>query len=31
MSLFPSHPDGTQFATAHHNGIVRISAMKAKA
>ncbi len=25
------HPDGTQIATAHHDGIVRISAMKAKA
>ena len=25
------HPDGIQLATAHHDGIVRISAMKAKA
>jgi WD40 repeat protein len=25
------HPDGIQVATAHHDGIVRISAMKAKA
>jgi WD40 repeat protein len=25
------HPDGTQLATAHHDGVVRVSAMRAKA